>query len=379
MAKVKSKLGCASSLFQCFGSKKERAAHNAEQRSSLTTDDGPHELRVRFMPPETCAGRPSSPLSHLSSKSDRMSICSGTSKSSVYLDALEDHPDYDSDEYSLDSSASSFSLQIDGQYFFTARDDALTSNAFDSINMYPPVPSTGPDALNRYPVSSSDMQSLLYKYQHSDVSDGEEKKEAKVHHELGKAMEHQARALMSVTPDDTTKAFESTNILLEELKLPNIKVGERGYPGELTSAELEAVKLFKNELESRDPIYYTIVRSFASVEKEAYALCRFLRARKFDVHKVFELLDEAKEGFSVAKENGFYPDLEEALGFPRPVFLSQYPAVFSGNARNGCPVMYLRAGSIQPEGVKVKLYCLYDIHRVVHRFISTNLCMQNQF
>lgn len=79
-----------------------------------------------------------------------------------------------------------------------------------------------------------------------------------------------------------------------------------------------------------------------------------MRARKFDVEKVFELLDQAKDGYKIAKEKGFYPNLEEELGFSRAVFLLQYPAVFSGNARNGCPVMYLRAGMIQPEGVKVR-------------------------
>ena len=103
-------------------------------------------------------------------------------------------------------------------------------------------------------------------------------------------------------------------------------VREKGFPGELTENELEAVKLFRSELETRDPIYKTIVRSLSEVEKEAYALCRFLRARKFDVEKVFELLDEAKENYKNASEFNFYADLEQALGFSRPIFLSQYPA-----------------------------------------------------
>jgi hypothetical protein len=283
-----------------------------------------------------------------------LSICSGTSaRSSVYLDALEDHPDYtrDDDLCALDDSFTS--LQIDGQYFFSARDDSSVSHAFEGIKEYPPIPTTEPDALSKYPISYSDLKTLLHTYQHSDLDAAEEKKEADVQHFVGEVLEHQARALMGITKEESAKVFESTNLLLDELKVPKVKVRERGYPGELTEEELEAVKLFKKELLSRDPIYYDIVRSFASVEQEAYALCRFLRARKFDVGKVFELLDEAKDGFKVAKENAFYLDLEKALGCSRAVFLSQYPAVFSGNARNGCPVMYLRAGEIQPEGVKV--------------------------
>ncbi len=110
--------------------------------------------------------------------------------------------------------------------------------------------------------------------------------------------------------------------------MPNVR--EKGFPGELTETELEAVKHFQSELQTRDPIYNQIVRALSAVEKEAYALCRWLRARKFDVEKVFELLDEAKDHYAKARENDFYPDLEQALGFSRPVFLSQYPAVFCG-------------------------------------------------
>jgi hypothetical protein len=313
MTKKVKKFSCATTLFQCFSSKKKRVLRRAQQEEHLTpgSDDASdlHELRVRLID----AGRPLSP------------------QSSVYLDALEHHSDHDSDLHSLDGSFSS--LQIDGQYFFSCRDDASIANALEGVKLYPPVPTTEPDQLNKHPISSSDMQTLLYKYQHSDVSDAEEKKEADAEHFVGDAMEHQARALLSVTKEESTKAVESTNILLKELKMPQVKVRERGYPGELTDEELDAVKLFKQELTSRDPIYYEIVRSFSSVEKEAYALCRFLRARKFDVEKVFQLLDQAKEFFLVAKENNFYPDLEQALGFSRAVFLSQYPAVFSGNAK----------------------------------------------
>ena len=146
----------------------------------------------------------------------------------------------------------------------------------------------------------------------------------------GIALEHQAQLLMTVGEDKTAEYMgECTNQLLQELTTANVR--EKGFPGELTEEEeLEAVKLFQSELKARDPIYSQIVRSLSMVEKEAYALCRWLRARKFDVEKVFELLDEAKEHYAKAREHDFYPDLESCLGISRPIFLSQYPAVFSG-------------------------------------------------
>ena len=104
-----------------------------------------------------------------------------------------------------------------------------------------------------------------------------------------------------------------------------------------------------------------------------------LRARKFDVDKVFELLDEAKEHFAKAKDHDFYPDLEKALGFSRPVFLSQYPAVFCGNAKNGCPsVMYLKCGAIQPEGIKALVSLNQLLHLTKKRIRNDNASLVSE-
>lgn len=254
------------------------------------------------------------------------------SRSSVYFDASEGA----SADWLDDASAVSLdaTLQIDGQFFFSARDDpTLTAEAFEGIKMYPPLPTTGPDPVPRAPITTSNMQTLLHAYQHEgDGADSarraEEADAAAVR--MGAALEEQARRMTLLESRQLTTEYlgESTNQLLRDLKTTNVR--EKGFPGELTEGELEAVKRFKSELEARDPVYKEIVHALSSVEKEAYALCRFLRARKFDVDKVFELLDVAKEHYSKAKEADFYPDLEPVLGFSRPIFLSQYPAIFSG-------------------------------------------------
>jgi hypothetical protein len=327
---AKGKLSCASSLF-CFSKKKKRRQCNLDPKSNGSDKSN---QRVSFDPKT----RPASP----SAKSDYSIASSG--KSSVYHDAIEDHPDYSptTDPDSLYEENDDVQHEIDGQYFFSARD------ALEGIKLYPPVPTVGPDEATKYPITD-DMQTLLYSYQH-----GEKKMEESETNLVGEAMEHQAERLLGASKEQPLEVFESTTTLLEELHKPQVRITERGFPGELTEGELEAVKSFKEELKKRDAIYTDIVSSFSSVEKEAYALCRFLRARKFNVPAVFALLDQAKEGFAKAQENSFYPDLEEALGWPKCVFLSQYPAVFGGNARNGCPVLYLRAGAIRPEGVKVR-------------------------
>jgi len=354
MGKLKKKLGCAS-LFQCFGSSKKR--NNTTDTIAQDVQRRPQDDKKKqninaakkrvTIKEDVNRHSPKSPI-----ELDNQSFTSG--RSSIYFDASEGgseawHSVNGDDSFDDDSF---ISFQLDGQYFFNAKDDPnITKEAFEGIHMYPPLPTTEPDHIPRSPISVSNMQSLLHTYQHSedDIVAQKSNEEADIAAGVaGVALEHQAQRLMM--PGDSNKLDESTDLLLKELKVQNVR--EKGFPGELTEEELEAVKLFQKELQTRDPIYNQIVRHLSSVEKEAFALCRFLRARKFDVDKVFELLYEAKDHFAKAKEHDFYPDLEKSLGFSRPVFLSQYPAVFCGNAKNGCPVMYLKCGSIQPEGIK---------------------------
>jgi hypothetical protein len=78
--------------------------------------------------------------------------------------------------------------------------------------------------------------------------------------------------------------------------------------------------------------------------------------------------------WTYAKSQNFYPDVNEAVGAPFSVFLSQYPNVPAGRGRNGCPVNYFLAGQIQPEG----LLCLttveqtqgYFWNQFMHKFIK---------
>lgn len=383
--KSKSKLGCVSSLFLCFSSKSKAAAE------AVNDDDDDDDVDLPIESPKKSSFRSrswSGDTSRVKSKAAKKHVTmqvaeenapragsvksvkfkagsvqsgrSGRSGSSVYFDAI------DESWHSLggESFHEDFvTLELDGQYFFNAMDDpTLSQAAFEGIHLYPRLPTTQLDPLPESPISMTNINSLLYNYQHrcddapaklsfdeADAAAGR----------AGSALERQAKRLLELDEGRSSfKLVDSTNLLLKELKMQGVR--EKGFPGELTEAELEAVKLFQSELTRRDPIYNEIIRALSSVEMEAYALCRFLRARKFDVEKVFELLDEAKDYFVKARENQFYPDLEQALGVSRSVFLSQYPAVFYGNAKNGCPVLYLRLGLIKPEGVT----CLITLDKV---------------
>ena len=63
---------------------------------------------------------------------------------------------------------------------------------------------------------------------------------------------------------------------------------------------------FSVELQKRDRVLAEIVYDFRDFEEEPYALCRFLRATKFDGDKMLERLERTKGLWLEAKKNDFY-------------------------------------------------------------------------
>jgi len=135
------------------------------------------------------------------------------------------------------------------------------------------------------------------------------------------------------------------------LTTPRVKIMERGFPGGLSVEELAIAQRFVRELKTRNVACAEQVFSFRDVEEEPYAICRWLRGFKFDADKALQRLDNQIDSWNNAKSNHFYPNVSEALGAPFSVFLTQYPFIAMGNAKNGCPVNYFRAGRIHPEGI----------------------------
>ena len=107
------------------------------------------------------------------------------------------------------------------------------------------------------------------------------------------------------------------------------------------------------------------IYSFRDIEDQPYTICRWLRATKFDAEAILKRCDDNQALFDEAKENNFYgPDLEEHLGCPLSVFLSQYPFLSIGSGKNGSPVNYFNIGKINPEGIM----CLITINQLKSYF-----------
>jgi CRAL/TRIO, N-terminal domain len=111
------------------------------------------------------------------------------------------------------------------------------------------------------------------------------------------------RLRQSLTMDDPTSLLK----VMKELKEPRVQVDGSGYPGNLTQAELAACQQFRAELKQRDKIWQEVVRVYDPVETEPYALCRFLRARQFDVVKVLDMISETLEIWREARKHDYFP------------------------------------------------------------------------
>jgi len=160
------------------------------------------------------------------------------------------------------------------------------------------------------------------------------------------------------------------SVIVGALQQPQVRVNVRGYPGELTEDEVDACLRFRKKLEekaksaddSKGRHYREIVDAFHSVEEEPYALCRFLRARKFDVDAVMDMVGQGVDIWQKGKKHNFFPDANVAVGNPISVLRTQYPVVYSGIAKNGCPVNYFKAGQISVEGME----CVTTLEKLIN-------------
>jgi hypothetical protein len=148
---------------------------------------------------------------------------------------------------------------------------------------------------------------------------------------------------------------------LEQLEHPPITLDGDAYPGNLNQAQLEECIKFlsglpklekNNKTGTKEEIsFLQQIYSFRDVEDPAFTICRWVRATKFDAEAILKRCHENQSLFERAQQHQFYPDPGAAIGAPFPVYLSQYPFMPIGHAKNGVTVNYFQAGKINPEGI----------------------------
>ena len=80
-----------------------------------------------------------------------------------------------------------------------------------------------------------------------------------------------------------------------------------GFPGMLSIKQVDGVMKLKALLSDKEETYMDMIRSFSEIETEAFALCRFSRARDFDPIEVVEMMSQHVHKWKSASEQNFYP------------------------------------------------------------------------
>lgn len=134
-----------------------------------------------------------------------------------------------------------------------------------------------------------------------------------------------------------------------------------GRPGDLIQEELDIFVEFRKIVEDRGGEFRNTVYCFGEEEGEPFALCRWLRARKFDLSKVVEMVEQATEERAKHLDADFYPNAKDALGVEPYIYISQYPQLYTGYDKNNIPIFIQKVGRLNVDG----LTCLTTIDGIL--------------
>jgi len=125
-----------------------------------------------------------------------------------------------------------------------------------------------------------------------------------------------------------------------------------GVPGYLTKEQVDVYFQFKKEVESRGDEFRSTIYCFGEEEGEVWALCRWLRARKYALKEVLTMVEEATKTRQEPKEKHFYPNPVDALGCQASLFFAQYPQLYYGLAKNGALLFISKPGILNVDGME---------------------------
>lgn len=155
-----------------------------------------------------------------------------------------------------------------------------------------------------------------------------------------------------------------------------------GVPGHLTQAESDVYFKFKDVVVARGGEFRETVYSFGEEEGEVWALCRWLRARKFVFEDVVKMVEEATEVRKEAKAKDFYPNPVEALGVDPSVFFAQYPQLYSGVSKLGVPIFISKPGILNVDGIEcittLDGIIMFHWHVMMHDFANRLLARKKE-
>lgn len=109
---------------------------------------------------------------------------------------------------------------------------------------------------------------------------------------------------------------------------------------------------FREQVNNRGGEFRKTVYCFGDEEGEAYALTRWLRARKFVYDDVITMVEQATECRAEAREMDFYPEPVDALGCSAALFYALYPQIYTGHAKCGAPLFISKPGILNVDGME---------------------------
>jgi hypothetical protein len=160
-----------------------------------------------------------------------------------------------------------------------------------------------------------------------------------------------------------------------------------GVPGHLTKEEADVYFKFKDTVEKRGGEFRETVYSFGEEEGEVWALCRWLRARKFVYDDCVKMIEEATQVRKEAKSKEFYPNPVDALGVDPSVFFAQYPQLYNGVTKLGVPVFISKPGILNVDGIEcittldgiIKFHWHVMMHDFANRLLSRKAASPDEF
>ncbi len=115
---------------------------------------------------------------------------------------------------------------------------------------------------------------------------------------------------------------------------------------------MDTQERFSREVYSRNDFRTTVFSFAAAKEDEIYALCRWLRARKYNLSDTIKMVEEATECTAQPRKHDFYPCPMKALAVERSLYIKTYPQLYYGYAKNGCPLFISQPGILDIDSMK---------------------------